>query len=564
MAETSTTTSQRLTAQDQIAQYAAVAWQPEDLIELRCIPTDRESGAPVSFWTTASVLLTQFERLKSLNVQGMNIFAGILPRVNEGGRTDADCAGGYVVWADFDGVTPEEALRIVEAAGLPRPSMVVNSGHGAHLYWALDNLWTTGVGVEPAKISALVGDMAALLGSDPAVKNPSRILRLPGFTNWKNPVADCTLLYADLALRYPFDQLRAIVPGARPSCTDTPQAGGGRPEESGADIVRRATLYAASVPGANEGGRNAAAYRLAANLRRDFSLNDTLAWSLLEDWNRKNLPPLRENELHAVFESAGRHAKHAPGAKADARLTKGEADEALRERIAQWKAEKVHSLQPDAPDAPSIPPPQSIRELVTTFPALRPPVIHGLLRQGETMNVISSPKMGKSWLVTDMALCVAVGRPWLGFETDPGAVLVVDNELHGETISNRIPKVATARGIPFEDIADKVFVVNLRGRLRDIFAMGEYFRTLTPGKFKVIVLDAFYRFQPRGSDENDNGTMANIYNAIDGYADSLRSCFVLIHHSTKGIQSGKAVTDVGAGAGAQSRAADSHLILRAA
>lgn len=37
---------------------------------------------------------------------------------------------------------------------------------------------------------------------------------------------------------------------------------------------------------------------------------------------------------------------------------------------------------------------------------------------------------------------------------------------------------------------------------------------------------------------------------------------MLIHHSTKGNQSGKAVTDVGAGAGAQSRAADTHLVLR--
>jgi hypothetical protein len=36
----------------------------------------------------------------------------------------------------------------------------------------------------------------------------------------------------------------------------------------------------------------------------------------------------------------------------------------------------------------------------------------------------------------------------------------------------------------------------------------------------------------------------------------------LIHHSSKGSQSNKSVTDVGSGAGAQSRATDSHLILR--
>jgi hypothetical protein len=153
------------------------------------------------------------------------------------------------------------------------------------------------------------------------VKNPSRILRLPGFTNWKNPVAECALLHVDLTLRYPFDQLRSIVPTQKSSCVDAPQAGGGRPEESGADLVRRATLYAASVPGANEGGRNTAAYRLSANLRRDFSLTEVDAWPIMTNWNLKNLPPLAEKELRVVFQSAGRHAKHAPGAKADARRT---------------------------------------------------------------------------------------------------------------------------------------------------------------------------------------------------------------------------------------------------
>jgi len=76
------------------------------------------------------------------------------------------------------------------------------------------------------------------------------------------------------------------------------------------------------------------------------------------------------------------------------------------------------------------------------------------------------------------------------------------------------------------------------------------------------VQDAFYRFMPLGGDENDNATMASVYNAIDSYADRLGCCFVLIHHSSKGNQSGKSVTDVGAGAGSQSRATDSHLVLR--
>jgi hypothetical protein len=311
-----------MTKQDQLREYAPVVWRREDLVEVRCIPSARKGGpAPTSIFVKAEELPSMHERLAALNLEKMNIYAGVLPRKAEGGRTDADCLGGHALWVDFDGVDPRDAWQKATSSGLPRPSMVVNSGHGAHLYWGLDSVWTTGVGVEPEAISALVGDMAALLGSDPTVKNPSRVLRPPGFVNWKEPVAECTLLYADLTLRYPFVEIRAIVPATKPSCADTPQAGGGCPEESGAEIVRRATLYAASVPGANEGGRNAAAYRLAANLRRDFSLSDAVAWSLLEDWNRKNIPPLGEKELRAVFQSAGRHAKHALGEKTGARRT---------------------------------------------------------------------------------------------------------------------------------------------------------------------------------------------------------------------------------------------------
>ena len=63
------------------------------------------------------------------------------------------------------------------------------------------------------------------------------------------------------------------------------------------------------------------------------------------------------------------------------------------------------------------------------------------------MNAISAPKVGKSWLVSDLALAIASGRPWLGMDCVPREVLILDNELHGETSANRIPKVAERRGV---------------------------------------------------------------------------------------------------------------------
>ncbi len=214
----------------------------------------------------------------------------------------------------------------------------------------------------------------------------------------------------------------------------------------------------------------------------------------------------------------------------------------------------------DPPDEPLF---MSVRQLVHDYPAMRKPVIHGMLRVGETMNLISAPKLGKSWLVIDLALSVVTGRTWLGqFQCERGDVLILDNELHPETLANRIPRVAEARQIGADQYADRLFVRNLRGRLKDIFSLGEYFQRLESGRFKLIICDAFYRFLPRDTDENDNGTMANLYNVVDHYADHTGSSFVLIHHSSKGNQSLKTITDVGAGAGSLGRAADAHIVIR--
>ena len=212
--------------------------------------------------------------------------------------------------------------------------------------------------------------------------------------------------------------------------------------------------------------------------------------------------------------------------------------------------------------APARPRRMTIGELVDAYPKMRKPIIHGFLRVGETMNIIAPPKTGKSWLVTDLALAVATGSPWFGFPCEKGRVLIIDNELHHETSANRIPKVIEARGVPFDSVRDAIIVENQRGSLGNIEDLAREIEELKPYGFKLIIIDAFYRAMPKGTDENDNGTIAGVYNLIDKYAAALDCAFVLIHHTSKGNQSLKSVTDVGAGAGSQSRAADAHVILR--
>ena len=113
--------------------------------------------------------------------------------------------------------------------------------------------------------------------------------------------------------------------------------------------------------------------------------------------------------------------------------------------------------------------PLTMKDLRKAHTDLRPVVIEGLAREGEVVNVIAAPKMGKSWLVTGLALAVCTGRWWLQtFRTVKGKVLIIDNELHPETSAHRIPKVAEALGLADEDYQDDLLIENMRGSLRDI------------------------------------------------------------------------------------------------
>ncbi len=207
---------------------------------------------------------------------------------------------------------------------------------------------------------------------------------------------------------------------------------------------------------------------------------------------------------------------------------------------------------------------QSLGELVRDHPTLADPVIDGLLRRGETANIIAPPKYGKSWLTYGLALSVATGRDWLDtYPCAPGRVLLLDNELQPATLVQRIPRVAEAMGIIGDDYRRHIDVVSLRGLNVDLYGLADELRGIEAGRYALVIADAWYRFVPAGLSENDNAAVMRLYNLIDGYSAQLGAAWVNIHHASKGDQSSKGVTDMGAGAGAQSRAADTHIVLRA-
>lgn len=303
-------------------------------------------------------------------------------------------------------------------------------------------------------------------------------------------------------------------------------------------LQQRAARYTDAAKPSVVGGRNSQAFSLAGNLaafsQDGYRLDEPEILDLLRSrWNPRNNPPLPEAELARTVHSA---------------LHNGQA-----------RPDKPGDAEPE-PEPDITPRPLSAAELLQAFPTQNEPIISGLARRGEVLNIVSGPKCNKSWLVLNLALSVAQGRDWLNFTTRAGRVLVLDYELAPGTIAKRLQAVASAMGLNAAELGDNLAIEPLRGRRLDARGIGRYLSLA--GQYDLIVIDPLYATFPKDLDENANADIADLYAALRATAEENAAAIVVVHHLSKGDQTSKSVTDLGAGAGAQSRAADAHLALR--
>src|SRR5262245_16489524 len=130
-------------------------------------------------------------------------------------------------------------------------------------------------------------------------------------------------------------------------------------------------------------------------------------------------------------------------------------------------------------------------ELCDRYPRLNEPVIDGALRRGETGNLISGSKAGKSWLLDYIMLCKAVGRAIFNrFATTPGKSLIIDNELHEPTIGSRLRFVADAMGLLPNDWRHQIKIWPMRGKRKSLFDIESMLLDTEPGTYDIIGYDA--------------------------------------------------------------------------
>ncbi len=306
---------------DQIARYVEGVYDPGDWTELRCIrPADHKIER---VWCLAEQLADQGDPLAALNAQGFNCYVGVNPRLGQGKTTDAGVALARTLFVDFDHLSDDPgvcfddlACGIILQAGLPGPTLRVFSGHGIHAYWRLTE------SIAPDVWTAAQQRVILTLGSDPTIKNPERIMRLPGFDNVKDPAAPvpCFIIEADPSRLFDLAELLSHcneMPTApqKPAASDIQTAGPTPPVSEAMEVHGRALQYASRWEGVCQPGRHNTCFRHMEELWNDFGLSEAETLEILRQWNQLNKPPLEDGEIIRTLKDAMKYPKRPPGTK---------------------------------------------------------------------------------------------------------------------------------------------------------------------------------------------------------------------------------------------------------
>jgi hypothetical protein len=193
-----------------------------------------------------------------------------------------------------------------------------------------------------------------------------------------------------------------------------------------------------------------------------------------------------------------------------------------------------------------------------------------ILREQSKLVLGGSSKMGKTWLMLDLALAVACGGKWLGhFQCEIGRVLYVNLELHDDTAGSRGAWVGKERGYMQgnslggyrflnDEHAANFNAWHLRGHCYELKTMLETSRMrFAQGHlpFKLIVLDPIYKTYS-GRDENSATEMASLMLDLEDFANDYKASVAFAAHFSKGNQSGKDAVDRISGSGVMARDPD--------
>ena len=156
----------------------------------------------------------------------------------------------------------------------------------------------------------------------------------------------------------------------------------------------------------------------------------------------------------------------------------------------------------------------------------RPPVIEGLLYAGAYL-FVGAPKVGKSFLMAQLAYHVSMGLPLWGYAVRQGTVLYLALEDDHRRLQERLYRMfgADCAGSLYLSICAKQLGNGLDKQLKGF--VQEHKDT------RLIIIDTLQKIREAGGDKY---SYANDYEVITGlkqFADESGVCLLLVHHTRK-------------------------------
>ncbi len=212
----------------------------------------------------------------------------------------------------------------------------------------------------------------------------------------------------------------------------------------------------------------------------------------------------------------------------------------------EWE-EWISSEMDDLPDPEDI--------FADDLMSLSPEVISGILRQGHKMSVTGPSKAGKSFLLMELAISLASGGKWLGFDCMKGKTLYVNLEIDRASCQHRFFSICKSLDIEPKSLSGQLDVWNMRGRSTPMDKLlPSLIRRCTKASYKAVIIDPIYKTLT--GDENSASEMAKFCNEFDKFCNKSGASLIYSHHHSKGAQSGKNAMDRSSGSGVFARDPD--------
>ena len=199
----------------------------------------------------------------------------------------------------------------------------------------------------------------------------------------------------------------------------------------------------------------------------------------------------------------------------------------------------------------------SLADFAADPPPLPEELIQGGLRRGHKMLISGSSKAGKSFLLMELSITIAEGKPWLGFPCRKGRVLYVNLEIDPASCVNRFIKIYNALGYDRKHI-DDIIIWNLRGHAVPLDQLvPKLIRRVRDQHLDAIIIDPIYKVIT--GDENSASDMAAFCNQFDRICNETGCSAIYCHHHSKGAQGAKRAMDRASGSGVFARDPDAQL-----